>query len=127
MDETLRILIVDDEEDLTATLVERLDIRGFKAVAVQTGEEALRQVRDTIFDVVVLDIRLKGEDGVDVMKQIKQLRNDLPVILLTGHMSKEVSEAGLQAGAIDYIIKPIDIEDLILKMREAIAAMHKKP
>lgn len=122
MNKSLKILLVDDEEDLTATLVERLDIRGFKAVAVQTGEEALEQVRDNNFDVVVLDIKLKGEDGVDVMKRIKQIKEDLPVILLTGHMSKEASEEGLEAGAIAYIIKPIDIEDLILKLREAVAA-----
>lgn len=122
MNKSLKILLVDDEEDLTATLVERLDIRGFKAVAVQTGEEALEQIRDNNFDVVVLDIKLKGEDGVDVMKRIKQIKVDLPVILLTGHMSKEASEEGLEAGAIDYIIKPIDIEDLILKLREAVAA-----
>jgi DNA-binding response OmpR family regulator len=127
MDESMRILIVDDEEELTATLVERLDIRGFKAVAVQTGEEALGQVREAAFDVVVLDIKLKGEDGVDIMKQIKQIRNNLPVILLTGHMSKEASEEGLKAGAIDYVIKPIDIEDLIVRLREAVASFHPKP
>ena len=119
MDNSMKILIVDDEEDLTTTLVERMEIRGYEAVAVQTGEEALAQVRDNIFDVVVLDIKLKGEDGVEIMKQIKQVKEKLPVILLTGHMSGEASEEGLKAGAIDYIIKPIDIEDLIRKLREA--------
>lgn len=122
MDKSLSILIVDDEEDLTATLVERLEIRGFNAVAVQTGKEALQQIGNNNFDVIVLDIKLKGEDGVEVMKQIKQIKENLPVILLTGHMSKEANEEGLQAGAIDYIIKPIDIEDLIIKLREAVAA-----
>jgi DNA-binding response OmpR family regulator len=122
MDKSLKILIVDDEVDLTTTLVERLEIRGIDAVAVQTGEKALEQVRGSNFDAVVLDIKLKGEDGVDVMKQIKQIRTNLPVILLTGHMSKEANEEGLKAGAIDYIIKPIDIENLILKLREAVEA-----
>ena len=117
----MKVLIVDDEVDLTVTLVERLGIRGFEAVAVETGAQALDQVRNNQFDVVVLDIKLKGEDGVDVMKQIKQIRKNLPVILLTGHMSKEANEEGLKAGAIDYIIKPIDIEDLIVKLREAVA------
>jgi len=122
MDETFKILLVDDEEDLTSTLVERLHIRGFEATAVQTGDEALRQIGNHHFDVVVLDIKLKGEDGVEVMKQIKQIRPDLPVILLTGHMSKEANEEGLKAGAIDYIIKPIHIDDLIVKLREAVTA-----
>jgi len=121
MKKSLKVLIVDDEVDLSATLVERLDIRGFVAIAVETGEQAIAQIRDNIFDVVVLDIKLKGEDGLDVMKQIKQVHKSLPVILLTGHMSKEANEEGLKAGAIDYIIKPIDIEDLIAKLREAVA------
>ena len=121
MDRSLKVLIVDDEVDLSTTLVERLDLRGFDAVAVETGTQALEQIRNHAFDVVVLDIKLKGEDGVDVMKQIKQIKKDLPVILLTGHMSKEANEEGLKAGAIDYIIKPIDIEYLVIKLREAVA------
>lgn len=121
MVELLKVLIVDDELDLATTLVERLDIRGFEAMAVQTGDEAVDQVRRSHFDVVVLDIKLKGEDGVDVMNRIRQIEENLPVILLTGHMSKEANEEGLKAGAIDYIIKPIDIEDLVVKLREAVA------
>jgi DNA-binding response OmpR family regulator len=121
MQQSLKILIVDDEVDLSATLVERLGIRGFDAVAVETGAQALEQVRKNKFDVIVLDIKLKGEDGVDVMKQIKQIKENLPVILLTGHMSREANEEGLKAGAIDYILKPIDIEDLVIKLREAVA------
>ncbi|MEJ2108442.1 MAG: response regulator [Acidobacteriota bacterium] len=122
MGKSLEILIVDDEADLITTLVERLELRGFSATAVQTGHEALDQIRNRNFDVVVLDIKLKGEDGVDVMKQIKQLDENLPVILLTGHMSKEANEEGLNAGAIDYIIKPIAIDDLIVKLYEAVEA-----
>ena len=121
MAEPMKVLIVDDEEDLIVTLVERLEIRGFEAVAVQTGKAALEQIQNNPFDVVVLDIKLKGEDGVEVMKHIKQIKSNLPVILLTGHMSKETNEEGLKAGAIDYIIKPINIDDLIVKLREAVA------
>jgi DNA-binding response OmpR family regulator len=121
MAESMKVLIVDDEEDLIVTLVERLEIRGFEAVAVQTGKAALEQIQNHPFDVVVLDIKLKGEDGVEVMKRIKQIKNNLPVILLTGHMSKETNEEGLKAGAIDYIIKPINIDDLIVKLKEAVA------
>ena len=89
MDKSLKILLVDDEVDLTTTLVERLDIRGFEATAVQTGDEALEEIRNGSYDVVVLDIKLKGEDGVDVMKKIRSIRANLPVVLLTGHMSQE--------------------------------------
>ncbi|MBN2241458.1 MAG: response regulator [Acidobacteria bacterium] len=121
MEKSLKVLIVDDEVDLSATLVERLAIRGFDAAAVETGSQALDRVQHDDFDIVVLDIKLKGEDGVDVMRRIKRIKQNLPVVLLTGHMSKESSEEGLRAGAIDYIIKPIDIEDLIVKLRQAAA------
>lgn len=114
-------LIVDDEEELVSTLVERLELRGFEAVGVRNGDEALGRVRAGPVDVVVLDVKLRGEDGVEVMKRIKALRPTLPVILLTGHMSQESSAEGLRAGAIDYIIKPVDIDVLVQKMREAIA------
>jgi two-component system OmpR family response regulator len=123
MGTSLNILLVDDETDLTTTLVERLSIRGFLATAVQTGDEALAAIRGNSFDVVVLDIKLKGEDGLDVMKKIKQIDRQLPVILLTGHMSKEASDEGFEAGAIDYVIKPIDIEEFIIKLRKAAPAV----
>jgi DNA-binding NtrC family response regulator len=119
------VLIVDDEEDLVSALVERLEMRGIEAVGVQSGAEAVRLVGAKAFDVVVLDVKLQGEDGVDVMKRIKQIHPQLPVILLTGHMSKETSEEGFRAGAIDYIIKPIQIDDLLGKMREAITLFRK--
>ena len=119
---TLRILIVDDEDEFVSALVERLEIRGHSAMGVTSGKEAIHQVSEHEYDVVVLDVKMAGEDGVEVMKRIKEIRSTLPVILLTGHMSKEDSDEGMKAGAIDYIIKPIEIEDLIKKMKEAIAS-----
>jgi DNA-binding NtrC family response regulator len=121
MHESFRVLIVDDEVDLLSTLVERLEFRGIEAVGVQSGAQALAQIAKQEFDVVVEDVKLKGEDGVEVMKRIMQMRPDLPVILLTGHMSPETSVEGYQAGASDYVLKPINLEDLIVKMQEAIA------
>ncbi len=125
MPESFRVLIVDDEIDLLTTLVERLEFRGIEAVGVQTGTEALAEIAKKDFDVVVQDVKLKGENGVEITKRIVQARPELPVILLTGHMSPETSQQGYQAGAIDYVIKPIDLEDLIVKMREAIAKRRK--
>ena len=122
----MRILIVDDEEELVTTLVERMELRGLEAVGVTTGHEAVGLVEREPFDVVVLDVKMPGEDGVEIMKRIKKIRSDLPVILLTGHMSMEASEEGLKAGAIDYIIKPIQIDDLIEKMKEAISIYQRR-
>jgi DNA-binding response OmpR family regulator len=120
--EQMRVLLVDDEEELVTTLVERLEIRGHAAVGVFTGEEAIARVKDQVFDVAVLDLKMPGEDGVEIMKRLKRICPGLPIILLTGHMSEGASERGMQAGADDYIIKPVDIEDLVAKMRQAIAA-----
>ncbi len=125
MSESFRVLIVDDEDDLLSTLVERLEFRGIETAGVQTGAQALAELEKREFDVVVQDVKLKGEDGVEVMKQIKQVRPNLPVILLTGHMSPESNREGLQAGATEYVLKPIDLEDLIGKMREAIASRRR--
>ncbi len=125
MREHFRVLIVDDEDDLLSTIVERLEFRGIETVGVQTGEQALAKIREQEFGVVVQDVKLKGEDGIEVMKLIKKLRPELPVILLTGHMSPESSREGIQAGATDYLLKPINLEDLIVKMQDAVAANRR--
>ncbi|MBI5526109.1 MAG: response regulator [Deltaproteobacteria bacterium] len=124
--EALRVLIVDDEEELVATLVERLEIRGHSPVGVLSGAEALKRAEAEEFDVVVLDIKMPGEDGVEVMKRLKRLRAGLPIILLTGHMSEETSDRGIQAGATEYVIKPVNIDDLVEKLRSAVAASPRR-
>lgn len=116
----MRVLLVDDEEELVTTLSERLEIRGIEAKAVLNGTDALDLVRSEHFDVVVLDVRLNGENGIEVMKQIKDYNSSLPVILVTGHTCEETSEMGLEAGAVDYVCKPVDIEVLIAKMVESV-------
>ncbi len=118
--DAIRVLIVDDEVELVETLVERLELRGYEPAGVHTGDEAVDRVKTEPYDVVVLDVKLRGESGVDVMKRIKQIKPDLPVLLLTGHMSQETSEECLKAGALDYLIKPIQIDRLIEKLNEAI-------
>ncbi|MEK6536579.1 MAG: response regulator [Actinomycetota bacterium] len=120
--EQMRVLLVDDEEELVTTLVERLELRGHAAVGVLTGADAIARVKEQIFDVAVLDLRMPGEDGVEIMRRLKRICPGLPIILLTGHMSEGASERGMQAGADDYLIKPVDIDDLVVKLRQAVAA-----
>ena len=97
--EQMRVLLVDDEEELVTTLVERLELRGHAAVGVLTGADAIARVKEQIFDVAVLDLRMPGEDGVEIMRRLKRICPGLPIILLTGHMSEGASERGMQAGA----------------------------
>ncbi len=115
----LRILMVDDEEELVVTLVERLQIRGFQAEGVTRGIDAVKRIRDGIFDVVVLDLKMPGLDGLEVIQQLKYHRPELQVILLTGHGSSEDAIMGKKSGAFDYLIKPVDIEELIDIIRKA--------
>jgi len=118
---TLRVLFVDDEEELVSTVVERLELRGIAATGVVSGEEALTRIEQQPFDVVVLDVRMPGLGGLEVIKRIKQLHPDLAVLLLSGHGAKEDAMTGLRLGAFDYLQKPVDLEDLIAILHRAAA------
>jgi len=110
---SVRILIVDDEDELVSALVERLKLRGFQAEGVTTGAEALTRLADTPFDVVLLDVKMPELGGLEVIKRIKEERPNLEVILLTGHSSAQDAEKGKMLGAFDYLMKPVKIDDLI--------------
>lgn len=111
--ETLRVLIVDDEHELVSALVERLNLRGFQAKGVTTGAEALACLAQEPCDVVVLDVKMPGLDGLEVIKRIKQEQPQVEVILLTGHSSAQDAERGTMLGAFDYLMKPVKIDDLV--------------
>jgi DNA-binding NtrC family response regulator len=117
--EQLRILIVDDEEDLVSILAERLTLRGFHVEAATCGADALRHIREDDFSVLVLDVKMPGIDGLALLAEVKQRHPDLPVILFTGHGSVADAEKGMEQGAFDYVMKPIDIDELIAKIRAA--------
>ena len=117
--ERLRILVVDDEEDLVATLAERLTLRGFDVEPASSGTEALGLVDRHDFSVLILDVKMPGIGGLALMAQIKQKHPGLPVILFTGHSSVADAERGMQEGACDYLMKPIDIDQLIKTIRHA--------
>lgn len=115
----MRVLLIDDEEELVYTVAERLKIREIHADAVTNGEDGIKMVEDNEYDVVLLDVRMPGLDGIDVMKRIHRLRPDLPVILITGHGSAHYSQSGMEEGAFDYVMKPIHIKDLVKKLQAA--------
>ena len=117
--EQLRILIVDDEEDLVSILAERLALRGFQVEEATCGADALRHVREDDFSLLILDVKMPGIDGLALMAQIKQGHPDLPVILFTGHGCVADAKRGMAEGAFDYIMKPINIDELIEKIRNA--------
>ena len=111
--EGLRVLIVDDEGELVSALEERLNLRGFQAKGVTTGAEALAYLKNTPCDVVLLDVKMPGVGGLEVIRRIKEDRPGLAVILLTGHGSAQDVEKGMELGAFDYLMKPVDIDVLV--------------
>jgi DNA-binding NtrC family response regulator len=115
----LRVLFVDDEEELVSAVVERLGLRGIEVQGALTGEEALQLIEQRDFDVVVLDVKMPGLGGLEVIKRIKQDHPGLAVVFLTGHGAEEDAEAGLRMGAFQYLMKPIDIEALVQILRKA--------
>ena len=120
----LSVLFVDDEEELVSAVVERLELRGVDAVGVTSGDEALHRLRERPFDVVVIDVRMPGIGGLEVLRTINRRHPGVKVILMTGHGSAEDSEVGRRLGAVAYLQKPVDLEDLLATIEQTEGA-HK--
>jgi DNA-binding NtrC family response regulator len=114
-----RVLIVDDELDFLETMVKRLKRRRINAEGVISGRKAIELLETQHFDVVILDFRMPGMDGMDTLKEIKKRRPLVEVIMLTGHASIESGVQGMQFGAFDYVMKPAEIDDLLERLRQA--------
>jgi len=113
------VLFVDDEVDFLDTLIKRMKKRGVNVSGLKSGEEALEWLDRNTTDVVVLDVRMPGMDGITVLKEIKKSNPLVEIILLTGHANLEVAREGMQLGAFDYLMKPVDIDELLYKMQDA--------
>jgi DNA-binding NtrC family response regulator len=114
-----RILIVDDEEEFVEALSERLTIRDYDVATSLDGDDAIEKVKKYNFDVIILDVRLPGIDGVDVLKKIKESKPISEVIMLTGHATVETAIEGMKLGAYDYLMKPCETDELISKINGA--------
>ncbi|MBU2646133.1 MAG: response regulator [bacterium] len=115
-----KVLLVDDETEFVTTLAERLKLRDIETDIATDGEAALRIVETTPPDIMILDLKMPGLGGLAVLKQAKSIRPGIKVILLTGHGSTKEGIEGMNLGAFDYLMKPINIEELIEKMRDAV-------
>lgn len=118
MDE-FRVLIVDDEDDFRETIVKRLKSRKIIAEGAENGHKALELISKNHFDVIVLDVKMPGMDGIETLRQLKLNKPDVEVIMLTGHASVEFGIKGMQLGAFDYVMKPAPLADLLDKIRQA--------
>jgi len=114
-----KVLLVDDERDYINALSKRLCKRGMVVERATSGEEALKKLETFPADVVLLDVKMDGMDGLVALHKIKSKWPIMEVIMLTGHASVEVAIRGLELGAFDYLMKPVDFEELLYKLEDA--------
>jgi CheY-like chemotaxis protein len=120
MGNPIRVLLVDDEERFVQNLAKLLHGRGFDVSTAFDGAAGVAAVEAGAgFDVVLLDVKMPGMDGIEALGRIKEIAPDTEVLMLTGHADVETGIEAMRAGALDYLMKPCDIEDLAAKISEA--------
>lgn len=115
-----KVLIVDDEETLRFTLSEVMNKEGYTAVTAADGEEALQKATGTLFDLIILDIKMPKMDGMETLPRIKEIDPDATVIMITAFGSKELALQAIHIGAYDYFTKPFDIEEMRVVVRRGL-------
>lgn len=119
MDQPIKVLLVDDEADFRELLAKRLGKRKLEVTTCGDALEALRILGSAPIDVVVLDVRMPGMNGTDALREMKARWPAVEVIMLTGHAQVDVALAGLELGAFDYLLKPVDLDALLYRLQDA--------
>jgi len=120
-----KILLVDDEVEFASALAERLQMRNYDVRTASNGLEAMALFHESPPDVVLLDLRIPGMDGLEILSNIKKFDPSIEVLMLTGHGDRESVQKGMQTGALEYIMKPIDIDELTSKINRAMKKREK--
>ena len=117
---TVQVLLVDDEVSFVETLTKRLSKRSLEITAAHGGKEALGILsKNRVLEVVILDVKMPGMDGIETLREIKKKHPLVEVIMLTGHATVESAIEGMKLGAFDYLMKPCDIDQLVSKVEGA--------
>ncbi|MBF0259906.1 MAG: response regulator [Desulfamplus sp.] len=116
----MQLLLVDDEEGFVRVLAKRLGKRNINVTTSLSGDGAIQLCRKKRFDIMLLDLKMEFMDGLEVLKVLKEIGIDMPVIMITGHGSLEDAKKGLDLGAVACLPKPYDFEDLVKKIKENI-------
>jgi len=116
---TCSVLLVDDEAEFIETLAKRLTRRGLAVHLANSGQQALDFLAGHDVDVAVLDVKMPGMDGIEALQKIKDLKPELEVLMLTAHANVEVAMRGMELGAFDYLMKPVELEELLGKIQDA--------
>lgn len=117
--EGIRVLLVDDETDFLETLSKRLAMRKLVVSTASSAKAALEELNKDEAEVVVLDVKMPGMDGIAAIKEIKRRHPLTEVVMLTGHADLEASAQGMASGAFDYLLKPVAIDELVYKIQDA--------
>ena len=123
--DNIKLLLVDDEVGYLNVLTNRLTKRNIEVAKASSGTEAIQILRKNEFDVAVLDLKMEDMDGIEVLKIFKKMDPQLNVIMLTGHGSEKAAKEGIEYGAMDYLTKPCEFEELLEKIREAYQKRHR--
>ncbi|MCJ2164506.1 MULTISPECIES: response regulator [unclassified Pseudodesulfovibrio] len=115
----IRTLLVDDEDSFRSTLGKRLTRRGVIVEQAGSGEEALEKLEEFQPDVILLDVKMPGMDGLTALRKIKSASPQVEVVMLTGHANMEIAIEGMELGAFDYLMKPVEFEELLYKLEDA--------
>ena len=114
-----KLLIIDDEVEFASTLCQRLQLRGFEVTDVHSGGEGLAILSTIEPEIVILDLKMPDMSGLDVLEGIKNHNQSIEVIMLTGHGSAASGIEAMEKGAFDYLMKPIDLKELLEKINSA--------
>jgi DNA-binding response OmpR family regulator len=117
--DSIKVLLVDDEIEFVSTLAQRLEIRGYQSSVAHDGEQALTMVAENSYDVLIVDLMLPGMTGLEVLQEMNRRNYSIPVILCTGRGSTQEGMEGMRSGAFDYLMKPVDINELMAKIDDA--------
>lgn len=114
------VMIVDDEADIVQLMSETLDMWGYNPITAYDGEEALQKFHETPVDLVITDLRLPKMDGVKLLDKVKDVDNGTEVILFTGYPEVTSAIDAMKAGAFDYLVKPVDLAEMKLRVERAL-------
>lgn len=122
----IKLLVVDDEVAFLDSISKRLELRGFEVTKATNGTEAIELARTKKFDLALVDLKMPGLDGKQVLEILKSEHKYIEVIILTGHGSLDSAVECTKLGAFDYLPKPYELDDLIVKLKEAYKARLEK-
>ncbi|WP_338667830.1 response regulator [Pseudodesulfovibrio methanolicus] len=121
----IRLLLVDDEPDFLTAYARRFKRRNVEITEASSGQQAIDHVRESEFDVVILDVMMPRMNGLETLRRIKAIAPDLPVIILTGHADSSVLIEGMDMGAFDFLLKPVGTDELYFKVLDAVRTRHR--